>query len=52
MAQRGRPLDAYTIAQIQRLRPVLSLRKTAREADVAQNTVIKYSKTIRRPTQK
>ena len=46
MATSGKPLDAATIARIQRLTSAagLSIRKTARETDVATRTVQKYKK--------
>ena len=43
MAQRGRPIPATTMTQIQRLRQVLSLRETARETGTSPPTVIKYA---------
>lgn len=42
MAVRGKPLDAATQRQIVRLSAVLSIRKTAKEADVDRNTARKY----------
>ncbi len=49
MAQRGRPLDAATMRQIQRLRPVLSLRQTARETGTSRPTVVKYAGRRKQP---
>lgn len=42
MAQQGKPLDDSTKRYIERLREVLSVRKTAREAGVDAKTVQKY----------
>lgn len=50
MATRGKPLDAQTIMMIQRLRPSLSLRQTARAARVSLPTVVKYARSM--PTRK
>ncbi len=43
MAQRGKPIDDRTKQQIRRLAE-LSVRKAAREAGVAPNTIQKYRK--------
>ncbi len=43
MAQRGRPIPAATMMTIRKLRQIMSLRATAREADVCKDTVIKYA---------
>ena len=44
MADRGRPIPYSTVRLIQRLRQALSLRKTAREANVSTTTVQKYTR--------
>lgn len=41
MADRGRRLDDWTRRRIERLAESLSIRKTAREANVVPNTVRK-----------
>lgn len=43
MAEQGRKLDDATKRTIARLREVLSVRATAKEAMVNKSTVIKYS---------
>lgn len=43
MAHQGKPLDDSTKRYIGRLREVLSVRKTAKEAQVSTRTVQKYA---------
>lgn len=42
MAQRGTPIPGWLVHVIKRVRRACSVRKTAREAGVATNTVLKY----------
>jgi transcriptional regulator with XRE-family HTH domain len=42
LAQRGKPLDERTRLYILRARRALSIRQTAREAQVSRNTARKY----------
>lgn len=44
MADRGKPLDVATIRRIQRLRETMSIRQTAKAAQVDRHTVRKYDK--------
>ena len=46
MAQRGTPLRAFLITQLQRLRAVLGIKATARTAGVDRNTVRKYARNV------
>ncbi len=48
MAQRGTPIPASTMTRVIKLRAVLSLRQTAREAGVSPPTVIKYAGRLRK----
>lgn len=52
MATRGRPIPAETIVRIRKLLTEwrLSQRRTAREADVCKNTVVKYADKKSSPT--
>jgi hypothetical protein len=46
MATRGRPLPAAKVQQIRKLTESLSIRKAAKVAGVARNSVRKYTKQV------
>lgn len=44
MAQRGRPIDGYTLQAIKRLARDLPIKQVARETGTSKNTVKKYTR--------